>query len=116
MTDNAHAEHLRLLALRLPKSRAIAAFIDAEQVVYRSIAQALIEAHAEHWDALAEEFEAAAHREGDYPGLATEQELKQQVTRCLETARACRNKAAVIRMQDAQVTPALIADLHREAA
>jgi len=66
----------------------------------RVVQDALNEATSDYWIGRAKTFEEAAPRPGDFTGAATPADLDAQRQRLLETARACRNRAAVAQMQD----------------
>lgn len=59
-----------------------------------AVRQAFLEASTIYWRRRAEQLEAAAPRPGDFTGHATERELDNQTRRCLDSAIACRNRAA----------------------
>lgn len=61
----------------------------------RVLADALSEATATFWERRARDFEAAAPRAGDWPGRATEVELRAASERCAATAAACRARASL---------------------
>lgn len=65
----------------------------------RAVADALIAANRTQLLHRAEQFEAARHRPGiDYRGQATDDELREQWTRCNERARALRAAASIGRL------------------
>ena len=70
-----------------------------EQMRLRGVQQAITEAEAWYWDQRAQAFEAAAPKPGDYTGTTPDPELTE---RCLETAQACRNRATLLRMENAE--------------
>lgn len=58
------------------------------------VRQAFLEASNIYWCRRAEQLEAAAPRRGDFTGLATDADLDDQARRCLDSAIACRLRAA----------------------
>jgi uncharacterized SAM-dependent methyltransferase len=56
---------------------------------------ALMNGTAKFWERRADAFGAAAHKPEDYPGRASAEQLRDQVSRCMEIAEACRARALV---------------------
>lgn len=61
----------------------------------RVVADALAEATAGYWLRRAEQFEAAMHKPGDFPGLCSVAQIEANNAVLAEKAQACRNRAAV---------------------
>lgn len=72
-----------------------------ERFRVRVLQDALAEAEAATWDRRAETFEAARPRPDDFTGLATPDELLAREARLTAVARACRARAALIRLERA---------------
>lgn len=88
--------------------------IDADQIVRRVLAEAMLDATRMHYLKRAAEFEAARHRPGvDWPGQASEVDLRRRWRDLTETARACRARAEVGVHED---VPELITTVLNEAA
>lgn len=76
---------------------------DFEQMARRSIVESIRDASRIWWLKRAEDFERAKPRPGDdFNGAATIEELRARWQWCHDTAQACRNKAALVPLDDAQ--------------
>lgn len=75
----------------------------------RVVQDAFSEATAAYWERRATAFEDAAPRPGDYPGMATPEELSVARERCLSVAAACRARASL--EAPGQPVEALVASL-----
>lgn len=84
-----------------------------EQFERRLLQDALTTATARYWKQRAAVFEAAKPRPGDYPGQATEADLREAWQRCDAAAKACLARAKCVPFDE--VTDEVVAAI-REAA
>ncbi len=70
----------------------------------RIVQEILAEAEGIYWMRRAEQFEAARPKAGDYRGRASDDDLRARDVRLAEIAEACRRKAKVMMMADAEVS------------
>lgn len=70
-----------------------------DQFAYRVLRDAYNEGTALYWERRAQQFEWAKPRLDDFHGQATKADLSAAWRRCDETARACRDRARVARLE-----------------
>lgn len=67
---------------------------------WRLIQDALCKLTAEFWRRRADEFEAAIHQPGDFPGLCSVEQIQTNNSLLMQKAQACRNRATLCQFQD----------------
>jgi len=88
--------------------------VDADQLVARILQDAMTDATRSWWLRRAEQLEAARHRPGiDWPGRASEDDLRRRWRALTEAAQACRARAELGAAED---VPELIATVLTEVA
>jgi hypothetical protein len=85
-----------LTAERRRLRRILQAIDGSEQMRRRSIQQAILQAESWVWAWRAEQFHAAAPRQDEYHGRATNAELAEAYWRCRNTALACLRHAQLL--------------------
>lgn len=88
--------------------------IDTDQIVRRLLQDAMVDATRMYYRRRAEQLEAARHRPGvDWPGRASDTELRDRWRNLTETAQACRARAEIGAHED---VPELVATVLEEVA
>lgn len=89
---------------------------DLEHFARRVILDAIHDASRSWWLKRAEDFERAKPVPGEYHGRATREQLRARWQWCHETAQACRNKAALVPLDEATFHAELCSVLDEEVA
>lgn len=88
-----------------------------DQFLRRLLIDCLMEQSREYWLERASTFENARSRVGDFTGLATPEQIRDQDERLSEIAQACRNAATLCTYDDyREALEALYGDVLGEAA